>query len=71
MQGLEDEQARLEQPQMDLAQQVEGMSQQQQAATQQKNDLDRKLAKATADAEKLLKALLEKAVAGGTAKLMK
>jgi bla regulator protein blaR1 len=70
MQGLEEEQAQLEEPQAQLAIQRDGVQEQQETLTHQREDLGRKLEKAAQDGERLLKALVDQALAKGTAKEM-
>jgi hypothetical protein len=71
MQGLEEEQGLLEEPQAQLAVQRDGVQQQQELLAHQQEDLARKLEKAAQDGEKLLKALVDQALAKGTAKEVK
>lgn len=68
IQGLEEEQARFEEPQSQLAIQRDEVERQQEILSHQQEDLGRKLEKALQDGAKLLKTLVDQALAKGTAK---
>jgi chromosome segregation ATPase len=71
IQGLEQEMGRYEEPQAELIRQQEEITRQQEFLLRQQEDLGRKMEKAAQNAEKLLKPLLDQAIAKGTAKAVK
>ena len=71
MQGLEQELERYQEPQAELVRRQEDVARQQEFLIRQQEDLGRRMEKAAQDAEKLLKPLIDQAIAKGAAKVVK